>query len=37
MLDAVTALSRGTRCVYQSGMRRYVFLPILVNLSLIHI
>ncbi|AJY48637.1 sulfate transporter CysZ [Halomonas sp. KO116] len=32
MLDAVTALSRGTRCVYQSGMRRYVFLPILVNL-----
>ena len=32
MLDAVTALSRGTRCVYQSGMRRYIFLPILVNL-----
>lgn len=32
MLDAVTALSRGTRCVYQPGMRRYVFLPILVNL-----
>ncbi|MDQ7730553.1 sulfate transporter CysZ [Halomonas sp. SpR8] len=32
MLDAVTAFSRGTRCVYQSGMRRYIFLPILVNL-----
>jgi len=32
MLDAVTALSRGTRCVYQPGMRRYIFLPILVNL-----
>ncbi|MDN7132126.1 sulfate transporter CysZ [Halomonas sp. AOP25-F1-15] len=32
MLDAVTALSRGTRCVYQPGMRRYIFLPILINL-----
>ncbi|MGM0543125.1 MAG: sulfate transporter CysZ [Pseudomonadota bacterium] len=32
MLDAVTAISRGTRCVYGPGLRRYVFLPILVNL-----
>ena len=31
MLDAVTALSRGTRLVYQKGLRRYIFLPILVN------
>ena len=32
MLDAFTAISRGTRCVYKPGLRRYVFLPILVNL-----
>ncbi|WP_043531190.1 sulfate transporter CysZ [Litchfieldella xinjiangensis] len=32
MLNALTALSRGTRLVYSSGMRRYVFLPVLVNL-----
>ncbi|MGM0856955.1 MAG: sulfate transporter CysZ [Pseudomonadota bacterium] len=31
MLDAVTAISRGTRCVYGPGLRRYIFLPILVN------
>ncbi|MEQ6887134.1 sulfate transporter CysZ [Halomonas sp. CS7] len=32
MLDAFTALTRGTRLVYSRGLRRYVFLPILVNL-----
>lgn len=32
MLDAFTALSRGTRLVYTAGLRRYVFVPILVNL-----
>ncbi len=32
MLDAFTALSRGTRLVYTRGLRRYVFLPILANL-----
>ncbi|SDM91308.1 sulfate transporter CysZ [Vreelandella arcis] len=32
MLDAVTAISRGTRCVYGPGLRRYIFLPILVNM-----
>ncbi|XKE45504.1 sulfate transporter CysZ [Halomonas organivorans] len=32
MLDAFTALSRGTRLVYAPGLRRYVFLPILTNL-----
>ncbi|HCR98298.1 MAG: sulfate transporter CysZ [Halomonas sp.] len=32
MLDAITALSRGTRLVYQKGLRRYIFLPILVNI-----
>ncbi|WP_373190403.1 sulfate transporter CysZ [Halomonas sp.] len=32
MLDALTALTRGTRLVYSRGLRRYVFLPILVNL-----
>lgn len=32
MLDAFTALSRGTRLVYSRGMRRYVFAPIVVNL-----
>lgn len=31
-MDAFTALSRGTRLVYQKGLRRYVFLPIMVNL-----
>ena len=32
MVDAITALSQGTRLVYQKGLRRYIFLPILVNL-----
>ncbi|SDI89454.1 sulfate transporter CysZ [Billgrantia gudaonensis] len=32
MLDAFTALTRGTRLVYTRGLRRYVFAPILVNL-----
>lgn len=32
MLDAFSALSRGTRLVYTPGLRRYVFLPILANL-----
>lgn len=32
MLNAFTALSRGTRLVYTPGLRHYVFLPILVNL-----
>lgn len=32
MLTAFEALSRGTRLVYSRGLRRYVFLPILVNL-----
>ncbi|MGM0535278.1 MAG: sulfate transporter CysZ [Pseudomonadota bacterium] len=32
MLDAFTALTRGTRLVYTRGLRRYVFLPILLNL-----
>ncbi len=32
MLDAVTALARGTRLVYSPGLRRYVFAPIVVNL-----
>ncbi len=32
MLDALTALTRGTRLVYSRGLRRYVFLPIVVNL-----
>lgn len=32
MLDAITALKRGTRLVYQKGLRRYIFLPILVNI-----
>ncbi|WP_346796886.1 sulfate transporter CysZ [Halomonas sp. Bachu 37] len=31
MLDAFTALSQGTRLVYGRGLRRYVFLPIVVN------
>ena len=32
MLDAFTALARGTRLVYGAGLRRYVFAPIAVNL-----
>ena len=32
MVDAITSLSQGTRLVYQKGLRRYIFLPILVNL-----
>ncbi|MWJ28090.1 sulfate transporter CysZ [Halomonas sp. ZH2S] len=32
MLNASTALLRGTRLVYSRGLRRYVFIPILVNL-----
>ncbi|TDR51274.1 uncharacterized protein involved in cysteine biosynthesis [Halomonas ventosae] len=32
MLDALTALTRGTRLVYSRGLRRFVFLPIVVNL-----
>mgnify|MGYP000084754168 CR=1 FL=1 len=32
MLNAFSALTRGTRLVYSRGLRRYVFLPILVNL-----
>lgn len=32
MIDALTALGRGTRLVYTPGLRRYVFVPVLVNL-----
>lgn len=32
MLDAFSALSRGTRLVYGRGLRRYVFVPIAINL-----
>lgn len=32
MLDAVTALARGTRLAYSRGLRRYVFVPIVINL-----
>lgn len=32
MLDAITALARGTRLAYSRGLRRYVFVPIVVNL-----
>ncbi len=32
MLDAITALARGTRLAYSPGLRRYVFAPIVVNL-----
>ncbi|MBF8223236.1 sulfate transporter CysZ [Halomonas sp. 328] len=32
MLDALTAVLRGTRLVYRPGLRRYVFLPITINL-----
>ncbi|WP_111415162.1 sulfate transporter CysZ [Billgrantia lactosivorans] len=33
MLDAFTALNRGTRLVYRRGLRRYVYAPIAVNLA----
>lgn len=32
MLDAFTALTRGTRLAYGPGLRRYVFVPIAINL-----
>lgn len=32
MLDAFTAVTRGIRLVFSPGLRRYVFMPILVNL-----
>ncbi len=32
MLDALTAVLRGTRLVYRPGLRRYVFAPIAINL-----
>lgn len=32
MLNALTALTRGMRLVYTPGLRRYVFMPVLVNL-----
>ncbi|MDI4636830.1 MULTISPECIES: sulfate transporter CysZ [Halomonadaceae] len=32
MLNALTALTRGTRLVFSPGLRRYVFVPMLVNL-----
>ena len=32
MLNALTALIRGTRLVFSPGLRRYVFVPMLVNL-----
>lgn len=32
MLNALTALTRGTRLVYSPGLRRYVFAPVLINL-----
>ncbi|WP_447956761.1 sulfate transporter CysZ [Vreelandella sp. EE7] len=32
MLTAVSALSQGIRLVYRKGLRRYIFLPILINL-----
>ncbi|MGM0520971.1 MAG: sulfate transporter CysZ [Pseudomonadota bacterium] len=31
MLNAFTAIAQGTRWVYRPGMRRYIFLPIVVN------
>ncbi|NIC05391.1 sulfate transporter CysZ [Billgrantia bachuensis] len=33
MLNALTALNRGTRLVYGRGLRRYVYAPIVVNLA----
>jgi CysZ protein len=32
MIDALSALSQGTRLIYRRGMRRYVFVPIAINL-----
>ncbi|EPC00760.1 CysZ protein [Litchfieldella anticariensis FP35 = DSM 16096] len=32
MLNALTALERGTRLVFSPGLRRYVFAPVLINL-----
>ncbi|GGY04375.1 sulfate transporter CysZ [Litchfieldella qijiaojingensis] len=32
MMDALTSLTRGTRLVYSPGLRRYVFVPVLINL-----
>lgn len=32
-MNALTALRRGTYLVYQKGLRRYIFLPLLVNLA----
>lgn len=32
MLNALTAVTRGTRLVFGPGLRRYVFMPVLVNL-----
>lgn len=32
MLDALTAVLRGTRLVFRPGLRRYVFVPIAINL-----
>lgn len=34
MLNALTAITQGTRWVYRPGLRRYVFLPIAVNFVL---
>lgn len=31
MINALTAITRGTRWVYQPGLRRYIFFPIVVN------
>ncbi|WP_104203099.1 sulfate transporter CysZ [Billgrantia saliphila] len=33
MLNALTALDRGTRLVYSRGLRRYVYAPIAINLA----
>lgn len=33
MLTAVSALGRGIRLVYRKGLRRYIFVPILINLG----
>ena len=34
MIDAVSALVRGTRMVYTPGLRRFVFVPLAINLVL---
>ena len=31
MINALTAITRGTSWVYQPGLRRYIFFPIVVN------